>query len=140
MRSEVKVTVGGLQSKMRLVGKGHAGQTIQLDMPQPLGDDDGFTGLETLLVSLCGCSGHTVLYLLKKMGRTVETLEIQAMGQRRDEHPTILTDIELQYNLKGDTLDAPSVEKAIKMAEETYCPVWAMLKNDVAISWNYSIT
>ncbi len=139
MSTEIKVTVGDLRGKMRLSGKRHSGHEIQLDMYPPFGDDEGFSGLESLLASLGGCSGHTVLFLLGKMGKTVEKLEIQAVGHRRDEHPTILTGIELQYYLKGDKLDAPSVEKALKMAEDKYCPVWAMLKNNVAISWRYSI-
>lgn len=139
MSTEIKVTVGDLRGKMRLKGKRHTGHEVPFDMPPPFGDDDGFTGLESLLVSLGSCSGHTVLFLLGKMGKAIEKLEVQAVGQRRDEHPMILTAIELQYNLKGDRLDAPSVEKAIKMAEEKYCPVWAMLKNNVAIAWKYSI-
>lgn len=140
MGTEIKVTVGDLQSKMQLRGKGHTGHEVKFDMPPPFGDNNGFTGLESLLTSLAGCSGHTMLYLLGKMGKTVEKLEIKATGQRRDEPPMVLTDIELQYNLKGDKLDAQSVEKAIAMAEEKYCPVWAMLKNNVVITWKYSLS
>jgi uncharacterized OsmC-like protein len=32
------------------------------------------------------------------------------------------------------------VENAIRMAEEKYCPVWAMLKNEVEIMWKRIIT
>lgn len=139
MSTEIKVTVGDLKGKMQSRGKRHTGHEVQFDMPPPFGDDDGFTGLESLLASLGGCSGHTVLFLLGKMGKTIEKLEVQATGQRREEHPKVLTSIELQYNLKGNNLDASTVEKAIRMAEEKYCPVWAMLKNNVAISWKCSI-
>ncbi|WP_298267061.1 OsmC family protein [Geobacter sp.] len=139
--TELKVTVGGLQGKMQLKGKGHTGHEVQIDYFPPLGEDNGLTSLELLMISLASCSGHTVLFLLRKMGKTVEDVAVNAIGNRRmDEHPTVITDIELQFDLKGDKLDAPSVERAIRLSEETYCPVWAMLKSSVALSWKYSIS
>lgn len=141
MQMEMKVRVGDLQGKMQLKGTGHTRHEVQIDYIPPFGEDNGFTPLELLMVSLASCSGHTIQLLLQKMGKTIEQLEVLANGTRRmAEHPTIITDINLQFNLKGDKLDAPSVEKAISMAAEELCPVWAMLKNSVAISWNYSIS
>lgn len=140
MSAELKVTVGNLQGKMQLTGKGHTGHEVRIDYTPPLGEDNGFTSLELLMVSLAGCSGHTVQYILGKMGKKLEKLEVHAVGKRRmDVHPTVLTAIELHFDLGGEALDAPSVEKAIKLSEETYCPAWAMLKNSVAVSWSYSI-
>jgi len=140
MNIELKVTVGDLQGQMQLTGKGHTGHTVSIDYTPPLGEDKGFTSLELLMVSLASCSGHTIQFLLGKMGKPLEKLEVHAIGNRRmDVHPTVLTNIELLYNLAGDRLDSASVEKAIKMAEETYCPVWAMIKNNVVVSWKYKI-
>lgn len=138
MSTEITAAVT-LQGNTVLKGKAHTDHEVQIDYIPPMGDDNGFMPTELLLVSLAGCSGHTALFLLRKMGKTVENLEVHAVGTRRDEHPTVFTAIELQYNLKGDGLDAHSVERAIAMSEETYCPVWAMLKNNIAISWKYSI-
>ena len=141
MHMEMKVSVGDLQGKMQLKGKGHTGHEVQIDYIPPFGEDNGFTPLELLMVSLASCSGQTIQLLLGKMGKKIEQLEVLANGTRRlDEHPTIITDIDLQFNLRGDKLDAPSVEKAIKMSEEEFSPVWAMLKNNVAITWHYSIS
>jgi len=138
MGTEVRAAVS-LQRNTILIGKGHTGHEVQIDYIPPFGGEDGLMPMELLLISLAGCSCHTVMFLLKKMGKTVEDFKIDAVGQRRDEHPTVFTAIELQLSLKGDTLDAPSVEKAITMAEEKLCPVWAMLKGNVPVSWKYSI-
>lgn len=138
MATEIKTNVVLLE-KTQLKGKGHTDHEVMIDYIPPLGNDDGFMPTELLLISLAGCSGHTVMFLLQKMGKTLEGLDVQAVGQRREEHPTVFTDIELQYCFKGDQLDAPTVEKAISLSEETYCPVWAMLKNSVSISWTYTI-
>lgn len=45
----------------------------------------------------------------------------------------------MKYEVKGDGLDKAAVEKAVKMAEEKYCPVWAMLRNSVAVTWECSV-
>ncbi len=137
---ELNVTVGDLQGKMQLTGKGHTGHTVAIDYTPPFGEDKGFTSLELLLVSLASCSGHTIQFLLGKMGKKLEKLSVHANGVRRlDTHPTLLTNIELRYALKGENLDAATVEKVIKMAEETYCPVWALIKNNTAVTWKYTI-
>jgi putative redox protein len=140
MGAEMKVTVGGLRGRMTLTGKGHTSHEVQIDYIPPLGEDDGLTSLEMLMISLASCSAHTVLSILRKMGKTVEDVTVDAVGDRRmDVHPTVITAMRLQFHLKGNGLDVPSVERSIKLAEETYCPVWAMLKGNVAVSWSYSI-
>ena len=140
MNIELKVTVNDLRGKMQLTGTGHTGHTVAIDYTPPLGEDKGFTSLELLMVSLASCSGHTIQFLLGKMGMPLDKLEVHASGVRRmDMHPTVLTDIALHYDLTGSGLDPASVEKAISMAEETYCPVWAMIKNNVSVSWKYTI-
>jgi putative redox protein len=104
-----------------------------------MGEDEGFTSLELLLVSLASCSGHTIQFLLGKMGKPVEKLEVKVVGKRRmDEHPTVVTNVHLKYEVKGDRLDQAAVEKAIRMAEEKYCPVWAMIRNNVTVTWECS--
>jgi putative redox protein len=138
MGTEINATVT-LQGNTVLKGKAHTDHEVWIDYIPPLGNDDGFMPLELLLVSLSACSCHTVLFLLRKMGKAVEDMEVRAIGERQDDHPTVFTSIELQFNLKGNNLDAPAVEKAIKMSEETYCPVWAMLKNSTALSSKYML-
>ena len=139
MELELNVSVGELKGKMQLTGKGHSGHEVAIDYTPPMGDDKGFTSLELLLVSLASCSGHTIQFLLGKMGKPVEKLDVKVVGKRRmDEHPTVVTHVHLKYVLKGEGLDQAAVEKAVRMAEEKYCPVWAMLRNNVAVTWECS--
>jgi putative redox protein len=139
MDLELNVSVGDLKGRMQLTGRGHTGHEVAIDYTPPMGGDKGFTSLELLLVSLASCSGHTIQFLLGKMGKTVEKLEVRVRGKRRmDEHPTVVTDVHLMYELKGSGLDQAAVEKAIRMAEEKFCPVWAMLRNNVTVTWECS--
>ena len=104
------------------------------DVRPPLGGDAGPGGLEWLLLSLAMCSGQTTAGILKKMRVPFEGLEVRASGTKRDEHPTVLTAIRLEFVVRGKGLDAAAVEKAVRMSEEKYCPVWAMLKGGTPVS------
>ncbi|MCL5735512.1 MAG: OsmC family protein [Actinobacteria bacterium] len=102
---------------------------VTIDYPLRPGEAvAGPTPLQLLLASLAACSGSTVALVLGRMQKPLESLEVHARGQRRDEHPTVVTDIDLEFVLKGDGLDSTDAERALKIAEEQLCPVWAMLK------------
>jgi uncharacterized OsmC-like protein len=73
------------------------------------------------------------------MNQVVDRLEIKATGQRRSEHPTILTTINLKFVIGGPSLDASVVAKAVNSAEEQYCPVWAMLKPGTKIHSSFEL-
>jgi putative redox protein len=123
------------QDKVRFLGQASGSQSIVIDYPPPLGEDAGVRGgLELLLMSLAACAGQTVVPLLRRMQQTVEGFAVEARGQRRDEHPTVLTDIELIFTLRGAGLDRTAVHRAISLAESQYCPVWAMLRGGTRIT------
>jgi putative redox protein len=108
---------------------------LEMDYPMPGGDGAcaGLTPLQVLLASLAGCSGNTLALVLGRMQQPVEAIEVDARGRRRDEHPTVLTDIALEFVVRGKGVEPAAVGRALTMAEEQLCPVWAMLKPGVAI-------
>ena len=140
MTQTLTVTVGDLQGKMRLTGSGHTDARVAIDYPPPLGEDRGFTSIELLMVSLASCSSHSIKYVMGTMGMELGDIRATAVGQRRvDAHPTVLTGVALAWDIRGRGLERERVEAAIRRAEETYCPVWAMLKASVPISWSFTL-
>ncbi len=134
MASELSAWVE-LREKVRFVGRASGDQPIVIDYPPPLGDDAGIRGgLELLLMSLATCAGQTVVPLLRRMRQPVEGCIVEARGRRREEHPTVLTDIELRFKFRGQGLDPEAVQKAIALGEAQYCPVWNMLKGSARIT------
>jgi len=92
-----------------------------LPMDYPAGQGADPTPLEALLASLAACAGNTLnLVLCRKMGVRLASLEVEAKAQRRDEHPTVLTAIELIYHLRGEgeNLDSAAVESALRLSED----------------------
>ncbi len=113
--------------------------SVCLDYPLGPGATAGPTPLEMLLTSLAVCAGSTLGLLLDRMKQPVAGLAVDARGKRRDEHPTVITDISLEFTVTGAGVAADKVAQALKMAEDQLCPVWAMLKDGTAISTSVRI-
>lgn len=138
MSSELSVHAVYLDGMRVLAESGD--HQILTDYPLPAGREvEGFTSLELLLASLATCAANSVLALLqRKMRQTVAGLEVNARGIRRAEHPTVLTEITLEFVVKG-AVDPESVAQSISAAEDLLCPVWNMLKSGTPINAIYRI-
>jgi len=108
-----------------------------LTLDYPLAPDEsgaGPTPLQALLASLAVCSGSTVGLVLTQMKQPFTGLDVEARALRRDEHPTVLTEISLEFIVRGPGVDPGVVQRALDVAETRLCPVWAMLKPGTAIT------
>jgi putative redox protein len=102
--------------------------TFEMDYPlDPVATGEGPRPMEMLLASLGACAGGSIVALLRRGGHQFEGLTVTARGQRRSEHPTIFTEIALEFAFRG-TVDPAAVDRAISQAETRVCPVWTMLK------------
>ena len=118
---------------------GRAGKSVAIDFTPEGEAIDGFSPLELLLASLAGCSGQVTVGLLKRMGQEVGDLTVHARGVKKEIHPTVLTSIELDFEFRGGRLDGSSVEKALALSEERFCPVWIMVKAAAPITARYRL-
>lgn len=116
-----------------------SGRTVDVDFTPEGQPVSGFTPLELLLTSLCGCSGQVTVGLLQRMGQEVKGLTVRARGSKREVHPTVLTSIELEFEFRGGKLDPAAIEKALALSEDRYCPVWAMVKASAPIKATFTI-
>lgn len=82
-----------------------------------------------------------VLTILKKKRISVDHFEIQLEGQRRDEHPRILTDVKLNYVFRGSGLEEKRkhLEDAVLLSQEKYCSVAGMLIGNVNLTWQVTV-
>ncbi|HYA48836.1 MAG TPA: OsmC family protein, partial [Burkholderiales bacterium] len=94
-----------------------SGRRVDIDFAKEGEPVAGFTPLELLLTSLCGCSGQVVVGLLKRMGQEVRGLTVRARGVKGAVHPTVLTSVELLFEFRGGKVDGTSVEKAFALSE-----------------------
>lgn len=114
--------------------------SVLMDYPlQPGQQTAGMTPLKLLLSSLAGCMGNTLSLLLSRRDQQLTGLQVGVRAQRRDEHPTVLTSIEVELVLHGDDLDPEIVAHAVELAEEKLCPVWAMIRPATPVTTTWRI-
>lgn len=139
MSAQLEVTVDSTNQKLGFAGGLRSLPPIAIDYIPPLGDGQGYLPIELLLMSLASCSGGVLGLLLRKMGKTVTGIKVNAKGTRRDGHPTSFQKIALEFIVtSGDVKDA-DVQKALTLSEESLCPVWAMVKGNAEITAAYKI-
>jgi uncharacterized OsmC-like protein len=66
-------------------------------------------------------------------------LEVTARGKRRDEHPTVITNISLEFVVRGAGIEPQTVQRALDITEDQLCPVWAMLKPGTPIRSSFGL-
>jgi putative redox protein len=114
--------------------------SVTTDYPLPPEEAcDALKPMELLLASLAACGGSVVASLLKRMHEPVAGVEVNAIGQRRDEHPTVFTRISVEFIVRGAGVSPAAIEKAIAHADGRLCPVWAMLKPGTPITTSFRI-
>lgn len=113
--------------------------SVCLDYPLGPGATAGPTPLEMLLTSLAVCAGSTVSLVLERMKQPLTGMTVEAKGTRREEHPTVLTAIALEFEVAGAGIEADRVAHALAVAEGQLCPVWAMLKAGTPITATFRL-
>jgi putative redox protein len=133
MDAPVSVKIDLVDEKVRFSGSARDLPAVSADYFPPLGDGQGYTGLELLLLSLAACSATAILPLLRRMKKTVAAFHVNASGVRRTQHPTSFERIDIEFILTSPDAALADLQKAAQLAEESICPVWAMLKGNVEI-------
>jgi len=80
-----------------------------------------------------------VVSILNKMKVNFDSFEIIIDAERAKEHPKVFTKIHLTYRFKGKNLPRDKIEKAVRLSQERYCSVSAMLRKSAEIDWEIEI-
>jgi putative redox protein len=90
--------------------------------------------MELVLIALCGCTATDVVSILQKKREPFTALEVSAEAEKAPDPPRVFTDIKLQYRVVGKVA-RKAVEDAVRLSEEKYCSVSAMLNKTARITY-----
>jgi putative redox protein len=120
--------------------KGGSNHWVMIDGPEEFGGAEAASRpMEFILFGFAGCAGSDIASILQKMRSPVERFEINIDAENATEHPKVFTSIHLTFLFAGRDVKAKDVERAIEMTRTKYCPVWAMLKESVEITYEYHV-
>lgn len=103
------------------------------------GKDQGPSPKEVLLSSICGCSGMDVAAILQKMRVNLTSLDVHAQTDLTSGHPSIYTEVKLQFRIGGSDIKPEQAIKAVGLSMTKYCGVSAMVVKASPITYEIFI-
>jgi putative redox protein len=108
-----------------------------------LDDPAGGTGpkpIELVAVALAGCTAFDVITILRqKYHQKVTEYEVRVEADQAERPPQIFTDVRIVHLITGCEIDRAAVEEAIRLSEEKYCSVGAMVKQTANVHTTYEV-
>lgn len=106
-----------------------------------LDDAAGATGakpIELVAIALAGCTAFDVINILRKKRQSVTAYEVRCEADQAPDPPQVFTRVRIHHVITGDVV-ASAVEEAIRLSEEKYCSVGAMVKQSAELHTTYEI-
>jgi len=116
----------------RFLGDATSRHAIALDAAK---EKTANSPMELVLIGLCGCTASDVVNILRKKREPFNSLEVHARAERAPEPPTVYTEIHLTYRV-GGKVSRKAMEDAVRLSEEKYCSVAAMLNKTAKITYD----
>lgn len=108
-----------------------------------LDDAGGGTGpkpIELVAVGLAGCTAFDVITILRqKFHQKVTGYEVRVEADQAERPPQVFTAVRIHHVVTGFEIDPEAIEEAIRLSEEKYCSVGAMVKRTAAFKTTYEI-
>jgi len=139
--SDLIVKLDSIDEKLMFSVAARDNPGIVMDYFPPFGTGKGYTSLELLMASFGSCVSATLLTFLRhKKQKAVSGISVEVEGSVRKEHPKAFDHILLRLDIKAKELSEAEVQETLKILEDKLCPVWAMIKGNVAITVETTIS
>ncbi len=113
----------------RFIAEAGSGHAIVVDAGT---EKSANSPVELVLIGLCACSASDVVGILRKKREPFTSLDVRAEAERSDDFPKVFTSIRLVYRV-GGKVTPKAMEDAVRLSEEKYCSVSAMLAKSAKI-------
>jgi len=105
-------------------------------------DAAGNTGakpIELVAIALGGCTGFDVINILRKKRQQVTGYEVRVEAEQAPTPPNVFTSVRIHHLVTGIDVSPQAVEDAIRLSEEKYCSVGAMVQKSAELHTTFDI-
>lgn len=105
-------------------------------------DAAGNTGpkpIELVAIALAGCTAFDVVNILRKKRQEITGYEVKVEADQTPDPPQVFTKVRIHHIVCGVRIDESALQDAIRLSEEKYCSVGAMVKLSAQIETTYKI-
>ena len=107
-----------------------------------LDDAAGNTGakpIELVAIALAGCTAFDVINILRKKRQQVTGYEVKVEADQVATPPQVFTEVRIHHLVTGFDVSPQAVEDAIRLSEEKYCSVGAMIQKSAQVHSTFEI-
>ncbi len=126
-----------LKQQRQFVAQTGSGHTLLMD------DTAGGTGpkpIELVVVALAGCTAFDVATILRqKYHQRITGYEVRVEADQAERPPQVFTDVRIHHMVTGFEIDESALQEAIRLSEEKYCSVGAMVKQTASFHTTHEI-
>jgi putative redox protein len=126
-----------LAQRRQFVARTGSGHDFLLD------DAAGATGpkpIELVAAGLAGCTAFDVITVLRqKYHQKVTGYEVRVEADQAERPPQVFTDVRIHHLVTGYDIDVAALEEAIRLSEEKYCSVGAMVQKSATFHTTFEI-
>src|SRR5579884_2101422 len=126
-----------LRQQRQFVAQTGSGHDLLLD------DTAGGTGpkpIEMVAVGLAGCTAFDVITVLRqKYHQKVTGYQVRVEADQAERPPQVLTTVRIHHVVTGIQIDEAALVEAIRLSEEKYCSVGAMVQKTAAFQTTHEI-
>jgi putative redox protein len=133
------ITLKRIDEHFKLEATNERGDIMHTNGSPGIGaEGTGFRPMETLLISLAGCSAIDIINVLNKSRQKIESFEMKISGTKREGIPSPYETIDVLFILQGK-IKEDKMQKAIELTRTKYCSVYFSLHPDIEVSFRYEI-
>jgi putative redox protein len=126
-----------LEQQRQFVARTGSGHDLLLD------DTAGGTGpkpIELVAAGLAGCTAFDVITILRqKHHQKVTGYEVRVEAEQAERPPQVFTTVRIHHLVTGFDIDVAALAEAIRLSEEKYCSVGAMVQKTATFHTTYEI-
>ena len=134
--AEVELTQA-LKQQRQFVARTGSGHNLILD------DTAGGTGvkpIEMVAVGLAGCTAFDVITILRqKYHQKVTGYQVRVEADQAERPPQVFTTVRIRHVVTGVGIDEAALQEAIRLSEEKYCSVGAMVQKTATFQTTHEI-
>lgn len=126
-----------LKLQRQFVAQTGTGHSFLLD------DTAGGTGpkpIELVAAALAGCTAFDVVTILRqKYHQKITGYEVRVEADQAERPPQVFTAVRIHHVVSGFEIDVAAVQEAIRLSEEKYCSVGAMVQKTANFHTTYEV-
>lgn len=126
-----------LKQQRQFVGRTGSGHNLILD---DAAGGSGAKPIEIVAVGLAGCTAFDVITILRqKYHQKVTGYQVRVEADQAERPPQVFTTVRIHHVVTGIGIEESAVLEAIRLSEEKYCSVGAMVQKTATFQTTHEI-